>query len=195
MRTPVVERFWSKIRVLGPDDCWMWLNARKGLPGKQYGNFHCGVDGIRYIGAHRFAWIIANGPIPDGLWVLHRCDVMLCVNVNHLFLGTVIDNNIDMKTKDRVRFGEGHWAAKLAEDDIRSIVARVAAGESQRYAGTTYGINQSTVSKIVAGESWRRALRSFDPRRELDDLCDYRRWLLGQADVDPYLAKALRGAA
>lgn len=184
----VAQRFWSKVRVLGPDECWLWLAATKGVPGKRYGNFW---NGQRHVGAHCFAWTLDRGSIPTGMWVLHRCDVMLCVNPRHLFIGTAVDNNLDMAAKDRVRFGNDHWAASLSEDDIGSIVARVKDGESQRHVAATYGINQSVVSRIMAGKAWRRAPRTFDPRREIDSMHDAMRYDRA-AKNDPYLAKALR---
>jgi len=63
--------------------------------------------------AHRLAWEEAKGPIPDGLFVLHRCDVRGCINVDHLFLGTAKDNTHDMMAKGRARFVGGlHNARK-----------------------------------------------------------------------------------
>jgi hypothetical protein len=56
--------------------------------------------------AHRAAWQKANGPIPDGMWVLHRCDVPLCINPDHLFLGTHLDNMADMRAKGRSAKGD-----------------------------------------------------------------------------------------
>jgi len=69
-----------------------------------YVNVNWSRFGIRHQGyAHRLAWAEANGPIPEGMAVLHRCDVRTCVNVEHLFLGTLIDNNMDRDRKGRTR--------------------------------------------------------------------------------------------
>jgi len=62
--------------------------------------------------AHRFAWERAFGPIPDGMWVLHRCDVRACCEPSHLFLGTAHDNNADMAAKGRHASNYGPWAPR-----------------------------------------------------------------------------------
>lgn len=191
-RKPVDQRFWSKVCILGPDDCWIWTGARRGRPAKQYGNFRLNEPGRANVGAHVFAWELGNGRRPAGMCVLHRCDVMLCVNPAHLFLGTTSDNNRDMMLKDRVAHGSRHWNARLTEADISRIVARIAAGEPQASLAAALGVSQSTISRVASGQRWRRAPRGFDPRRELDDLADYKAWLLRQDDIDPYLAKALQ---
>jgi hypothetical protein len=75
--------------------CWVWSGAtnRKG-----YGVY---IFRGKYVGAHRVAWTLFRGPIPDGLFVLHRCDNPPCLNPDHLFLGTHNDNMIDMVLKGR----------------------------------------------------------------------------------------------
>lgn len=81
-------------------DCWLWT---AGFTTVGYGKFAIGKDGRRAIlrDAHRMAWTLANGEIADGMWVCHRCDVRACVRPDHLFLGTVTDNNVDMYRKGR----------------------------------------------------------------------------------------------
>ena len=93
-RTPITERFWSKVEK--GDGCWLWRGAI-GSHGR-YGQFNV-VNRSRP--SHRVAWELVNGPIPAGLYVLHRCDVGLCVNPAHLFLGTQKDNMADMMAKGR----------------------------------------------------------------------------------------------
>jgi hypothetical protein len=92
------ERFDRKVLV--SDGCWEW-QAGRGWFG--YGQF--GVTGSTTIGAHRVAWILAHGPIPDGYHVLHRCDTPPCVRIDHLFLGTNADNIADKTRKGRARGG------------------------------------------------------------------------------------------
>ncbi len=111
-----------------------------------YGHtFHDG----QYTGAHRVAWIEAHGPIPDGLWVLHKCDQPPCVNVAHLFLGTPTDNMQDMIRKER------HGAAKLTAADVVVIRARRATGEVQQRIADDYGITQRMVSAIEHRKVWK----------------------------------------
>lgn len=99
MKSPS-ERFWPKVNKNGPTmphmttPCWVWTGAYL----RGYGEFK--LAGRRHL-AHRVAWEMANGPIPDGLWVLHKCDNPPCVREDHLFLGTVMDNVADMDAKGR----------------------------------------------------------------------------------------------
>jgi hypothetical protein len=113
----------------------------------------------RTVGAHRAAWEEVHGPIPEGLWVLHRCDNPPCVNVDHLFLGTRLDNVRDMDAKGRGRRpvlpGERNGRARFTEDDVRTMRDRYAAGESQTAIARRFNTSQSRVSEIVLGKSWR----------------------------------------
>ena len=94
---PSWDRFWSKVDTSG--DCWEWTGRMTAADG--YG-------GIKVLGeqaAHRVSWVIHHGPVPDGLWVLHHCDNRKCVRPDHLYLGTVQDNNRDAVTRGRMRRG------------------------------------------------------------------------------------------
>ena len=109
---------------------------------------------------HRVAWKLANGPVPEGLFVLHRCDVRACANPNHLFLGTAADNAADRDAKGRHRCGgvrgERHGRAKLTSASALSIRALLAAGEgNQQTIAKTFGISQSAVSRVKRRVSWQ----------------------------------------
>lgn len=91
----VEERFWTKVDIKHPNDCWEW----KAFKGKDnYGWFHYKTGSET---AHRVAYILTYGPIPQGLYVLHNCDNTRCVNPYHLKLGTQADNVKDMKDRNR----------------------------------------------------------------------------------------------
>lgn len=92
----VESRFWSKVQKT--DDCWLWRATR--FP-KGYGQIK--IKGRRRL-AHRVAWELTNGPIPDGLQVCHHCDNPPCVRPDHLFLGTQSDNIQDAVSKGRMPF-------------------------------------------------------------------------------------------
>lgn len=98
-----VTRFWSYVnRTAG---CWEWTGScsREGRNGSRrgagYGNFMVTWKSI--VSAHRYSWELANGPVPPGMFVCHRCDNPACVRPEHLFLGTAKDNTQDMLTKGR----------------------------------------------------------------------------------------------
>ena len=97
----IAQRFWRFYDRSG--DCWLWTGSI--TPGG-YGKFGLHTpEGIRSIGAHRLAWVLANGElIPEGMNVCHRCDIRHCGNPTHLFLGTQKDNIRDMFTKGRNSF-------------------------------------------------------------------------------------------
>ena len=91
----IADRYWEKVRQ--GDGCWDWMGSRSR---NGYGQMR--IDG-RIVSAHRVAWALANGPIPNGYNVLHHCDTPPCTRADHLFLGTLKDNSVDMARKGRWR--------------------------------------------------------------------------------------------
>ena len=102
--TPQAARFWEKVDKKGPTECWVWTGAGVSrLPRRNYGLAHKPGTNRGKVRAHRVSWEMHNGPIPDGLNVLHTCDNPPCVNPAHLFVGTQRDNVRDMYAKGRGR--------------------------------------------------------------------------------------------
>ncbi len=139
-----LDRFYRYYIPEPNSGCWLWL-----------GTLCCGyglimVDGTRWR-AHRYSWTLHNGPIPDGLFVCHRCDIRECVNPSHLFLGTCDDNLKDMVRKGRSCVGEKHGRAKLTVADVVSIRAD---GRYQKIIASEYGVHESTVGKIKRRVIW-----------------------------------------
>lgn len=93
---PIQDRFWTKVNILGLNDCWEWI-ASKNHQG--YGTVRVG---FKIKKTHRVAWELINGPIKsEEIKVCHSCDNPSCVNPNHLFLGTQLDNVHDTILKNR----------------------------------------------------------------------------------------------
>jgi DNA-binding XRE family transcriptional regulator len=105
------------------------------------------------VAAHRVAYEVYRGPIPDGMHVCHKCDNRICVNPDHLFLGTHAENMADMSKKNRQARGADNGSAKLTEIDVRAI--RAENSKSQSELGKDYGVSQSYISKIKRRESWK----------------------------------------
>lgn len=139
--------FFSRITKQS-DGCHIWVGAK--LP-RGYGVYRpYGRRGKRRY-AHRHAWEIANGPIPEGMAICHRCDNPSCVNPDHLFMGTQADNMRDMAAKRRSTFGEANSQAKLKYSQVLEIRAsRV----SRREVAALYGISTGHVGLIRSGKRW-----------------------------------------
>jgi len=130
-----------------PDGCWPWKGGRD----HDYGALWWQGQTCR---AHRLAFKAANGSIPEGAHILHRCDTPLCVNPAHLFAGSHLDNMRDMFSKGRRRppTGERNGRAKLTSETVLAI--RAATG-LQREIGALFGVSQRTVRHIKLGNTWR----------------------------------------
>jgi hypothetical protein len=142
------EKIRARSRLNNETGCHEWQGGH-GYHG--YGGL---VIGGRRIGAHRAAYEVFVGPIPEGMYVCHTCDNRTCVNPAHLFLGTHLDNRLDMVEKGRHARGSRHHWAKLTEPDVLDIRRRVAAGERQKDLCTEYGVADSLVSRIVNRLIW-----------------------------------------
>lgn len=156
-RKPIGDRFWSKVDA--GEGCWEWKASRDALG---YGFFRVTTrESMKK--AHRVAWELTNGPIPDGLVVCHRCDNPPCVRPDHLFLGSLSDNTQDSIAKGRwnvtpTHYGETSPLSKLTAEQVDAIRHRYATGGiRQRELAEEYGVQQSTISKIVRGVRWKQA--------------------------------------
>lgn len=140
------ERFYEKI---GLD--WMWNGN---LDSHGYGQLKIGGKTLL---AHRVSYQIHNGEIPEGLHVLHDCDIRNCVNPEHLHLGTNADNVRERmeRGKSTAHRGEEHGRAKLTAKQVQDIRARFNNGETQLSLGREYGVNQTHISRIVNKVEWR----------------------------------------
>lgn len=140
--------FWSYVNKT--DGCWLWTGF-------------CTKDGYgrvthkrKPVRAHRYSWAQAYGDIPDGLHVLHRCDVRTCVNPAHLFLGTPADNSADKIAKGRQDCprGDEHSGARMTSADVLRIRELRARGVPVREIAKRVGMPRSTVQHAASGYSW-----------------------------------------
>lgn len=146
---PAEERFFAQLRF-DASACWLWGGGISG----SYGCLQ--VDGRR-VKAHVFSYRYFVGDVGESL-VLHTCDVPLCVNPTHLFLGTQADNLKDMVAKGRASQGEGRPASKLTEDDVRFIRANYRRGHPQHGVNAIarrLGVNYYTVMAVINGSAWK----------------------------------------
>ena len=100
---------------------------------------------------HRVAWELQNGKIPDGLHVLHRCDVPSCCNPEHLFLGTPADNMADMVQKGRQRY-PGNGNRVVDSDTAHMMFILAVEGHAQQSIGERLGVSQMTVHRYLSGK-------------------------------------------
>lgn len=147
-RRSLEDRLWDKVDKTG--EHWLWTGH---LAATGYGQISRGGRGEGLVTTHRAAWEVSCGPIPEGLFVLHRCDIRPCCRPDHLFLGTAKDNSQDMVSKGRgVAYrGVSHAQHKLTDDQVREIRQRVRAGEKQTVVARDFGVSSAFVSQLVRG--------------------------------------------
>jgi len=147
------ERFWNKIEYSA--DCWKWIGCI-GTPG--YGVLIVRAPKTRkriLLHAHRISWFLHHHRDPKEMYVLHRCDNPSCVNPEHLFLGTHLDNIADMVKKGRASRGADRPTAKLSEQDVLTIRDQYSKGDiTQKELGQQYNVEPTTIGQIVRRKTW-----------------------------------------
>jgi hypothetical protein len=143
METNIWDRFWSKVNVRLPNDCWEW----QANLGKGYGMFWFSKTAIV---AHRVAWIMLRGDIPKGMNVLHKCDNRKCVNPNHLFIGTQSDNVNDMLQKGRGGDYRNGKTKKFNILEIEDINNMKSSGASLRNIALKYHTTHTTIQRAIS---------------------------------------------
>ena len=153
------ERFWSQVKK-SEHGCWEWQGKPRGKDG-MYGQIHPPGMG-RQIAPHRAAWLLHFGEIPvhdrgpNALVVRHTCDNPRCVKIDHLILGTQLDNVRDMISRGRARYASGENArSKLNWKKVEEIRAKHAAGMGQRALSREYGVSYPAIHNVVHFQTWR----------------------------------------
>jgi|SRR5215469_7495180 len=152
----VEERFAESYIPEPNTGCFLWTRQ---VDKNGYGDFivrKIPLGDGRYqkerIKAHRLAWELHRGSVPDEMDVCHSCDITSCVNPDHLFLGTAADNSADMVAKERQARGESLGRSKLTEADVLAIRA---SSETQAKLAERYGVVFQTISDIQRRVTWR----------------------------------------
>lgn len=145
-------RFWNRVDKTG--SCWNWI-GKKNKAG--YGVFSLSfIEKGKRILAHRQSWLLSGKEIPEQMYICHHCDNPSCVRPDHLFIGTLDDNNQDMKMKWRHTWGIRHPQARMDPERVREIRGLWDIGLlTQTQIGNIFGIGSRAVSKIVTGIRWR----------------------------------------
>lgn len=149
------ERFWRKVLVGKPDECWPWLGSVKETG---YGLF--GYKG-KVERVHR----LILGEIPKGMQALHKCDFPACCNPRHLYAGTIKQNSEDRVKRGRVyvRRGSVNLNSKLTENDVLAIRAEFPSlpkrgnfvtDEGKVALASKYGITVANMMFIVKRKTW-----------------------------------------
>lgn len=162
------ERFWAKVEKAGEDDCWNWTAS---CDSSGYGSFTVHeLGGRKTWSAHRMAFSLKRGAIPNGLHVLHHCDNRRCTNPKHLFLGTNDDNNRDKMEKGRQAKGEASGRANLSEADVRFLREAVRSGNAVTTLAKQAKLPHCTVYSAVYGETWGHVDGALTPPKSVKDL-------------------------
>lgn len=157
--TPLLVRFWSQIEKT--KTCWLWIGS---TDGDGYGVI--GANG-KVVKVHRLSYEIHFGEIPNGVDILHECDVRNCVKPKHLFQGNNAINVADrvakgrsatgiMVTRNRISpRGVGHYEAKLTDRSVLMAREQHSKGESFAQIAKKLNVNRSTIRQAVIGETWK----------------------------------------
>lgn len=156
----------KKYIKLDENGCWIWTGSTTKAG---YGGFLRTIEGKnKYFYAHRFIYELANGPVTDGLFCCHHCDVRNCCNPDHMFLGTAQDNNRDMMRKGRYK------APNLISEETKKLIRTdYATGKFKQYElANMYNISISSIIKIVEGYpgSWYSFKFKPDFIKEIQEL-------------------------
>ena len=145
-----IETLKSRCEMIPWDGCWIWMNAQS------HGYGHVKRDGKGVL-SHRLMYELVEGPILEGMVIMHTCDHPGCINPSHLRLGTHLDNMADCLAKGRMRRtgnptrGEDRPWAKLSEDSVRSIRSSTLPNVE---LGRIFGVSRKTIEDVRKGRTW-----------------------------------------
>jgi hypothetical protein len=152
-RGTLEERFWNFVDKKSQDECWHWIGQ---ILSNGYGRISLGAKKDGSEGAHRVSWKLHNKKdIPDGMYVMHKCDNPSCVNPNHLSIGTPKDNTQDMIGKGRKKVvspkGEGNGKSLLDAEKVRLIRSSTL---NHAALGRQLGVSPNCIRGVRTGRTW-----------------------------------------
>lgn len=143
--------------ALNTNGCVEWVGAKND---RGYGQIRCNLFGKRkawYV--HRLSWWVNRGEIPSSnICICHSCDNPSCINPDHLFLGTKLDNHRDMVSKGRAvyvsRPGSKNPTAKLVESDVQ-FIRKMYGVYNQTELANMFSVHKSLISLIITRKTWK----------------------------------------
>lgn len=148
----IADRFWKKVDVTGPDDCWVWTAA---TTQGGYGVFRIGPAPGELHRAHRIAFALSGQFLASDQLLRHKCDTPRCCNPRHLVQGLPLDNSTDMVSRGRSRKGVNNPCVKLTENQVRQIRALYKPYKFSRYkVAKAVGISSGAVLNVLNGSNW-----------------------------------------
>ena len=149
------KRFWKRIKIGLPKECWPWLGK---LNSDGYGVAESEfILGYYTCGAHRIAYGLTKGKLPKGKFVLHRCNNASCCNPDHLYAGTKKDNRRDAMLAGTAFIpdnrGEKHGKHKLTEKQVNEILRDKT--HTGYYLSKKYNISEAIICQIRKRKIWR----------------------------------------
>lgn len=146
------DMFWRRVEKRSADECWLWLGGLN-RPGG-YGRIGTHRDGQKL--AHRKAYELTHGAIPDGMSVMHKCDTPRCCNPDHLQVGTHTDNMRDMALKGRNKYAPTNRKLRRFTDDaVRDIRS---SSETQDQLARRYGVPRSTIASVCQRRCYKEVI-------------------------------------
>jgi hypothetical protein len=148
------DRFDAKYIPEPMSGCWLWVGASAGTKGNPTYGLIKRAGTRKWDWAHRVSCTLHKGGIPEGMSVLHRCDMPCCVNPDHLFFGTQLDNIADCVKKGRNRAASGEGGSNTTLTQAQAIDAKYSS-DSERACARRLGVSRGCVTKIRRGNNWK----------------------------------------
>lgn len=146
----VLQDVWKNVKIKRSDECWEWTKYKL-----KNGYGEMGINNKVYL-VHRIVYEQIYGYIPDGLYILHKCNNPSCCNPKHLYLGTQKDNMKQMSEDGRSARGEKSSSAKLKVEDVLEIRKLYSTEKYYHWElGEMFGVSRQQITKILNNQNWK----------------------------------------